>query len=338
MKGLTDAIPTTDSVPLLRVEHLVKHFPVPGGFLFSRQREVIQAVNDVSFELHQGETLGLVGETGCGKSTVARCVVQLYRPTAGHIYFHGVDLTTARGTEMRAVRRHIQIIFQDPYASLNPRYSVRRIVQESLDIHRIGTPRERRERVAELLAVVGLNPDMADRYPHEFSGGQRQRISIARALALNPSLIICDEPVSALDVSIQAQILNLLEDLQREQGFSYLFIAHDLAVVKHISHRVAVMYLGRIVELASSHDLYRSPLQPYTQALMAAIPVADPARERAKRAQRSGLRGELPSPRKPPPGCHFHPRCPHMTERCTIEVPQLREVEPNHWVACHLYE
>ena len=323
--------------PLLRVEGLVMHFRAPGGPLFARQREVIQAVNDVSLELYPGETLGLVGETGCGKSTVARCIVQLYKPTNGRIYFRDDELTGLSRRQLRALRRHVQLIFQDPYASLNPRYSVRRIIREPLDIHRVGTLEERNQRVNELLEVVGLNPYMADRYPHEFSGGQRQRISIARALSLNPELIICDEPVSALDVSIQAQILNLLEDLQRERGLSYLFIAHDLAVVKHISHRIAVMYLGRIVELSPGDDLYANPLHPYTQALTAAIPVANPAREREKRKLRSSLGGELPSPRRPPAGCHFHPRCPRAFDLCSQQAPALAEVEPGRWVACHLY-
>ena len=324
--------------PLLEVRDLVKHFPVPGTSLFRQGREVIQAVNGVSFDLGAGETLGLVGESGCGKSTVARCIVQLYRTTSGEIHFQGRDLLSLGRRELRQVRRHIQIIFQDPYASLNPRYSVRRIIREPMDIHNVGDSKERQERVLELMEVVGLNPNMVDRYPHEFSGGQRQRISVARTLALNPQLILCDEPVSALDVSIQAQILNLLEDLQQELGLSYLFIAHDLAVVKHISHRVAVMYLGRIVELASSRALYLKSYHPYTQALMAAIPVADPVREREKRAQREGLKGELPSPRHPPMGCFFHPRCPKALDVCATQVPDLRELEADHWVACHLYE
>jgi oligopeptide transport system ATP-binding protein len=326
------------ATPLLQVKHLVKHFPVAGGSLFARRRGSVQAVNDVSFEMSEGETLGLVGETGCGKSTVARCVVQLYPPTSGEILFRGVNLARVRGRELRALRRHVQLIFQDPYASLNPRYSVRRIIREPLDIHGVGTLKERNERVAELLEVVGLNAYMADRFPHEFSGGQRQRISIARALALNPDLIVCDEPVSALDVSIQAQILNLLEELQAQRRLSYLFIAHDLAVVKHISHRIAVMYLGRIVEMGSSNDLYASPYHPYTQALTAAIPVPNPALEREKRARRTALRGELPSPKNPPSGCHFHPRCPKAFERCTSEAPALREVAAGHWVACHLFD
>jgi oligopeptide/dipeptide ABC transporter ATP-binding protein len=282
--------------------------------------------------------LGLVGETGCGKSTVARCIVQLYSVTEGEILFQGQDLVSIERRELQQARRDIQIIFQDPYASLNPRYSVRRIIREPLDIHNVGTSKERERRVAELMEVVGLNPNMAKRFPHEFSGGQRQRISIARTLALNPELILCDEPVSALDVSIQAQILNLLEDLQQERGLSFLFIAHDLAVVKHISHRVAVMYLGRIVELTESRILYDRPYHPYTQVLMAAIPVADPRREREKRARRKGLRGELPSPRRPPAGCYFHPRCPEVMDVCKGQVPDLREIEPGHWVACHLYE
>lgn len=323
--------------PLLRVENLVKHFHALGGPPFKRQRATIYAVNGVSFELNARETLGLVGETGCGKSTVARCIVRLYPPTSGRITFQGQDLVGLSRRQLRAVRRNMQMIFQDPFASLNPRYSVRRIVREPLDIHNIGTPRERDTRVDELLTRVGLHPSMADRFPHEFSGGQRQRISIARALAVNPSLIICDEPVSALDVSIQAQILNLLVDLQDEFGLSYLFIAHDLAVVKHISHKVAVMYLGKIVELAPSMVLYSRPLHPYTQALITAVPAPNPILEREKRKRRVSLRGDLPSPRKPPSGCYFHPRCPKVRPQCSSEVPELRELEPGHFVACHLY-
>ena len=331
-------MPISESnAPLLRVQNLVMQFRAPGGPLFARQNEFIHAVNGVSFDLHTGETLGLVGETGCGKSTVARAVVRLYEPTGGAILFRGTDITHRPRRQLRNLRRQMQLIFQDPYASLNPRYSVRRIIREPLDIHRVGTPAERNERVDELLSVVGLNANMADRFPHEFSGGQRQRISIARALGLNPELIICDEPVSALDVSIQAQILNLLETLQRELGLAYLFIAHDLAVVKHISHRIAVMYLGRIVELATSRELYAKPLHPYTQALTTAIPVPNPAREREKRQMRTSLGGELPSPRRPPAGCHFHPRCPRAFEPCRTIVPELVEVAPNHQVACHLY-
>ena len=325
------------AAPLLKVEHLVKEFPIVGGSLLARRRDVVHAVSDVSFELAEGETLGLVGETGCGKSTVARCVVHLYPLTSGRIAYRGADLARLSGRDLRSVRRHVQLIFQDPYASLNPRYSVRRIIREPLDIHRIGTARERNDRVEQLLETVGLNAYMAERYPHEFSGGQRQRISIARALALNPDLIVCDEPVSALDVSIQAQILNLLEDLQAQLALSYLFIAHDLSVVKHISRRVAVMYLGRIVELAPSLDLYDAPFHPYTQALIAAIPVPRPAVERQKRAQRSGIRGELPSPKRPPAGCHFHPRCPQAMPMCSAEVPSFKEQSPGHWVMCHLY-
>ena len=321
---------------LLNVDGLAMHFRTLGGPIFSRKREVVQAVNGVSFTLHKGETLGLVGETGCGKSTVARAVVRLYEPTGGTVSFRGQDITHTPRRQLRTLRRQMQLIFQDPYASLNPRYSVRRIIREPLDIHNVGTPAERNERVDELLSVVGLNANMADRFPHEFSGGQRQRISIARALGLNPEIIICDEPVSALDVSIQAQILNLLEALQRERGLAYLFIAHDLAVVKHISHRIAVMYLGRIVELATSSELYAKPMHPYTQALTAAIPVPNPAREREKRQLRTSLGGELPSPRRPPTGCHFHPRCPHAFEPCSTVVPELVEVGPNHSVACHL--
>ncbi|MDW8180559.1 MAG: ABC transporter ATP-binding protein [Anaerolineae bacterium] len=321
---------------LLRVENLVKWFPITRGIIFTRTIGYVHAVDGVSFEIRRGETLGLVGESGCGKSTVGRTILQLYRPTRGHVYFDGVDLTQLKGSELRRMRRRMQIIFQDPYASLNPRMTVGQIIAEPLEIHGIARGKEARERVEELLRLVGLNPIFADRYPHEFSGGQRQRIGIARALALQPDFIVCDEPISALDVSIQAQIVNLLQELQERFHLTYLFIAHDLAMVRHISDRVAVMYLGKIVELADRIELYENPLHPYTQALLSAVPVPDPAVE--ARRQRIILRGEVPSPVNPPGGCRFHPRCPIAQEICKRVEPEWREVRPGHWVACHLAE
>jgi oligopeptide transport system ATP-binding protein len=319
---------------LLEVRDLVKHFPVAGG-LFGGRSGVVRAVDGVSFTIRRGETLGLVGESGCGKTTTGRCVLQLERPTSGAVVFEGRDLTRLSAAELRAVRRRIQVIFQDPYSSLNPRMTVGQIIAEPLGVHGIvRTAAGRRDRVGELLRHVGLLARHAERYPHQLSGGQRQRVGIARALAVEPSLIICDEPVSALDVSIQAQIINLLEDLQSEFGLTYLFIAHDLAVVRHISDRIAVMYLGHIVEVADRKALYDDPLHPYTRALLAAVPIPDPELE--ARREHVVVRGEVPSPLNPPSGCVFHPRCPVAIDRCRVDVPPLREVKPGHWAACLL--
>jgi oligopeptide transport system ATP-binding protein len=326
--------PAAGGEVLLEVRHLVKHFPVGGG-LFGGPAGLVRAVDDVSFSIKRGETLGLVGESGCGKTTTGRCILQLERPTRGQVIFEGRDLTTLEPTALRGVRRRMQVIFQDPYSSLNPRMTVGQILAEPLSVHGIvPTGRGRRERVRELLHRVGLLPQHADRYPHQMSGGQRQRVGIARALAVEPKLIVCDEPVSALDVSIQAQIINLLEDLQAELGLTYLFIAHDLAVVRHISDRVVVMYLGKIVEVADRVELYERPLHPYTQALLAAVPIPDPQVEASR--PRRVLGGEVPSPLRPPPGCVFHPRCPIAVDRCRDEVPPLREITPGHWAACLL--
>jgi oligopeptide/dipeptide ABC transporter ATP-binding protein len=319
---------------LLEVRHLVKHFTVSGG-LFGGPAGLVRAVDDVSFSIKRGETLGLVGESGCGKTTTGRCILQLERPTSGQVIFEGRDLTGLDLAALRPIRRRMQVIFQDPYSSLNPRMTVGQILAEPLSVHGIvPTARGRRERVRELLHRVGLLPQHGERYPHQLSGGQRQRVGIARALAVEPELIVCDEPVSALDVSIQAQIINLLEDLQAELGLTYLFIAHDLAVVRHISDRVVVMYLGKIVEVADRIELYDRPLHPYTQALLAAVPIPDPQVE-ATRA-RQVLGGEVPSPLNPPSGCVFHPRCPIAVEKCRGEIPPLREITPGHWAACLL--
>jgi oligopeptide transport system ATP-binding protein len=319
---------------LLEVRGLVKHFTVGGG-IFGGRAGTVRAVDGVSFALRRGETLGLVGESGCGKTTTGRCILQLERPTSGQVIFEGRDLSTLSDADLRPMRRRMQVIFQDPYASLNPRMTVGQILAEPLAVHGLVADRDgRRNRVRDLLTRVGLLPQHADRYPHQMSGGQRQRVGIARALAVEPALIVCDEPVSALDVSIQAQIINLLEDLQSEFGLTYLFIAHDLAVVRHISDRVAVMYLGKIVEIADRRELYDNPLHPYTKALLAAVPIPDPVLE-AQRAH-SVLVGEVPSPLNPPPGCVFHPRCPIAVDRCGGEVPPLREVSPGHWAACLL--
>jgi peptide/nickel transport system ATP-binding protein/oligopeptide transport system ATP-binding protein len=321
----------TESRPLLEVNDLVKHYPVRGGVL-RRQVGTVHAVDGVSFKLRAGETLGLVGESGCGKSTVARSVLRLVEPTSGSISIDGRDITHLSKSEMRPVRRSMQIVFQDPFASLNPRMTAGDIVGEPLSVHGIASGAEKQARVAELFRQVGLRPDQMRNFPHQFSGGQRQRICIARALALGPSLIVCDEPVSALDVSIQAQVINLLIDLQREHDFSYLFIAHDLAVVAHISHRVAVMYLGRIVEIADKAELFRNPRHPYTQALLASVPVADPRLKRLKPL----VDGDVPSPVNPPSGCAFHTRCRYAIERCKIERPALLDAAANHQVACLL--
>jgi oligopeptide transport system ATP-binding protein len=326
--------PTASADVLLEVQDLVKHFTISGG-LFTGSQGVVRAVDGVSFTIRRGETLGLVGESGCGKTTTGRCILQLERPTSGRVIFEGQDLTPLDQRELRAVRRKIQVIFQDPYSSLNPRMTVGAIIAEPLAVHGI-VPHAagRRARVHDLLVRVGLLPQHASRYPHELSGGQRQRVGVARALAMEPSLLICDEPVSALDVSIQAQIINLLEDLQTDLGLTYLFIAHDLAVVRHISTRVAVMYLGKIVEITDRKALYDEPLHPYTKALLAAVPIPDPELE--ARRERVVLGGEVPSPLHPPSGCVFHPRCPIAIERCHSEVPALREVRPGHRAACIL--
>ena len=318
---------------LLQVRHLRMYFPVTSGAIFQKQVAEIKAVDDVSFFIRRGETLGLVGESGSGKTTVARCILQLYDPTAGDVIFEGQMLGDLSSQGMRLVRRRMQIVFQDPYGSLNPRMTCGDIIGEPLIVHKLTDGKgEYRDRVAELLSVVGLNPYMADRYPHEFSGGQRQRIGLARALASAPAFIVCDEPVSALDVSIQAQVINLLEELQEDFGLTYLFIAHDLSVVRHISDRVAVMYLGHIVEIADRTELYENPLHPYTKALLSAIPIPDPAVEAGREYMM--LKGEVPSPMNPPQGCVFHTRCPIAIDECKLEMPELREVGKDHWVAC----
>ena len=310
--------------PLLQVRDLVKHFPVDNS------DDVVQAVDDVSFDIIGGETLGLVGESGCGKSTVGRCLLRLHEPTGGKVIFEGRNIIGLSNSEMRSLRREMQIIFQDPYASLNPRLSIRSIISEPLKIHKIGSKAEQNDRVADLLQKVGMDAKYADRYPHEFSGGQRQRIGIARALALNPKLIICDEPVSALDVSVQAQVVNLLQELQDEFGLTYLFISHGLAVVEHISDRVAVMYLGKIVEICDAAELYENPLHPYTKALLSAIPIPDPKHKR----ERIVLTGDVPTPINPPSGCRFRTRCPIAIDKCAAIDPQPREITAGHFAAC----
>lgn len=318
------------SESLLRAENIVKKFPIYGG-LFSKEVASVKAVQNISFEIKKGETLGLVGESGCGKSTLGRSLIRLIEPTSGKIFFKNKDITNVSGEELRELRKKLQIIFQDPYASLNPRMTVGAILEEPLIIHNLfASEKDRADRIKELINLVGLRPEHLSRYPHEFSGGQRQRIGIARALAVNPELIICDEPVSALDVSIQAQVINLLMELQQKLGLTYIFIAHDLKVVEHVSHRVAVMYLGQIVEMADSTELYKNPQHPYTKALLSAIPVPDPK----PRPERIILTGDVPSPLNPPSGCHFHPRCPIATDECKSRAPELKEHAKHHFVSC----
>jgi oligopeptide/dipeptide ABC transporter ATP-binding protein len=314
---------------LVEVQHLVKYFPVRAG-LMQRVVNWVKAVDDVSFTVKKGETLGMVGESGCGKTTIGRSMLRLVEPTSGSVHYDNRDVLKLRGNELKDVRRHMQIIFQDPYASLDPRVPIGESVMEGLHIHNIGTRQERYDLMIETLKKVGLEDYHARRYPHEFSGGQRQRIGIARALALRPNFIICDEPVSALDVSIQSQVLNILKDLQKEFGLTYLFIAHNLSVVEHISDRVAVMYLGKMVELTTRDDLFKEPLHPYTKALMSAIPIPDPRLKRSREV----LKGDVPSPLNPPKGCRFHPRCPIADKICSEQDPEFREAKPNHWVAC----
>jgi oligopeptide transport system ATP-binding protein len=325
--------PETDI--LLRVQDLVKHFPVHSDALFQREKNVVHAVDGVSFDLIRGETLGLVGESGCGKSTTGRTILQLYRPTSGSVVFDGIDLVRLTPEQLQPVRRRMQMIFQDPYSSLNPRLTVGEIISDPLFVYQEARSKKDVEaRVAELLDLVRLNPSYINRYPHEFSGGQRQRIGIARSLALQPELVVCDEPISALDVSIQAQVVNLLIELQDKFHLTYLFIAHDLSMVRHVCNRVAVMYLGVIVEVADRHEFYHQPLHPYTKALISAVTIPDPVVEEKRR--RTILKGEIPSPIKPPSGCRFHTRCPIAEARCSVEVPATRELRPNHFVACHL--
>ena len=324
----------SETAALVQVDKLYKHFPVTRGLIFERQVGAVRAVDGISFQIARAETLGLVGESGCGKTTAGRTILGLYTPTSGSVIIDGHEMVHARGSEMQMIRRKAQIIFQDPYASLNPRWTVNAIVSEPLRVHRLlPNDKARSERVKELLNLVGISSRLVNRFPHEFSGGQRQRIGIARALASNPAFIVCDEPISALDVSIQAQVVNLLEDLQDQFGLTYLFIAHDLSMVRHICDRVAVMYLGVLVELAGRDELYENPLHPYTQALLSAVPIPDPKKDRARK--RIILAGDVPSPVNPPGGCRFHPRCPLAMERCTKEQPEWREVAAQHWVACH---
>ncbi|MCZ7552405.1 MAG: peptide ABC transporter substrate-binding protein [Anaerolineae bacterium UTCFX2] len=323
----------SDNNVLLSVDHLVKHFPIMAG-VFQRQVGVVHAVDGITFNIKKGETFGLVGESGCGKSTAGRTILQLYRPTAGSVVFSGENLAKLRGESLRRMRQRMQMIFQDPYASLNPRMTIREIVGEPLVVHDMMKSKEIEDRVNQLLDLVRLNPGFSSRYPHEFSGGQRQRIGIARALALNPDFLVCDEPISALDVSIQAQVINLLEELQEQLGLTYLFIAHDLSMVRHISTRVAVMYLGALMEMAPRDELYEHPLHPYSQALLSAVPVPDPFIE--EKRQRIILEGDVPSPVNPPSGCRFRTRCPLAQKICAEQVPEWREVAPDHWVACHL--
>ena len=327
---------TAEKTILLNVKNVKKHFPVTRGIVFQKQIGTLKAVDGISFDVFKGETLGLVGESGCGKSTIARTILQLYRPTSGEVIFDKIDLTSLKGNELRKIRRRMQVVFQDPYSSLNPRLTVGDIIGEPLKIHRIVKGKERLNQVKELINLVGLNLDSVKRYPHEFSGGQRQRIALARTLALKPEFIVCDEPISALDVSIQAQIVNLLEKLQSELGLTYLFIAHDLSMVRHISNRVAVMYLGKIVELAERNQLYNSPQHPYTKALFSSVPIPDPVAEENRR--RIILDGDVPNPINPPKGCNFNTRCPVATDRCFNEEPAFRIVSSGQWCACHLVE
>ena len=330
----TNAVTQNDDV-ILEVTNLKMHFPVSSGFLSRKPLGYVKAVDDVSFTVSRGETLGLVGESGCGKTTTGRCILQLYKPTAGQVKFNGQELTELGTKDMRLMRREMQVIFQDPYSSLNPRMTAGNIIGEPLIVHGLVRGKdEYREKVAELLVNVGLNPYMADRFPHEFSGGQRQRIGVARALSVSPSFIVADEPVSALDVSIQAQIINLLEDLQEQFNLTYLFIAHDLSVVRHISDRVGVMYLGHLVEMAERNEIYRNPIHPYTKALLSAVPIPDPVLDSQR--ERVLLTGEVPSPLNPPSGCVFHPRCPVANDSCPAYLPELREVETDHHAACLL--
>lgn len=315
---------------LLKVENVTKNFPIYGGVL-NREVAAVKAVQGISFEVKKGETLGLVGESGCGKSTLGRCLIRLHDVSSGNIFYKGQDITNVQGEELRELRKKLQIIFQDPFASLNPRMTIGSILEEPLIIHNLyETPKDRQDRIRQLVDLVGLRPEHLNRYPHEFSGGQRQRVGIARALAVNPELIVCDEPVSALDVSIQAQVINLLMDLQQKLGLTYIFIAHDLKVVEHVSNKVAVMYLGKIVEMAESEELYKNPQHPYTKALLSAIPVPDPKRQ----GERVILTGDVPSPINPPEGCHFNPRCPSASEECRSKVPQLKTKGMDHWVSC----
>ena len=323
-----------ENTALVQIKGLKKYFPITQGIIFQRKVADVKAVDGLDFSITNGETLGLVGESGCGKSTTGRSILQLYRPTAGEVIFQGKDLAKIQGEELRKMRRNMQMIFQDPYASLNPRMTVGDIIGEPLEVHNIAKGKDKKDRVQELLQVVGLNPYFVNRYPHEFSGGQRQRIGIARALAVQPDFIVCDEPISALDVSIQAQIINLLEELQGKFNLTYLFIAHDLSVVRHISDRVAVMYLGKIVELTDRDSLYKTPLHPYTKALLSAVPIPDPVVE--EKRERIILTGDVPSPVNPPSGCRFHTRCPVAIEKCKTEDPAWRDAGNNHWVACHV--
>ncbi len=331
--GNSSATPGEES--LLQISGLEMHFPITEGIIFQKRVGTVQAVDGITFSIKKGETLGMVGESGCGKSTTGRAILQLHRPTAGSVKFKGQELTLMKGEALRKMRRQMQIIFQDPYASLNPRMTVGNIIGEPLEVHNLARGKAKLERVRELLRLVGLNPNYINRYPHEFSGGQRQRIGIARALAVEPEFIVADEPVSALDVSIQAQVINLMEDLQNQFGLTYLFIAHDLSVVRHISDRIAVMYLGKMVELADRDELYIAPMHPYTKALLSAIPIPDPAKEEHRK--RIILEGDVPSPINPPSGCHFRTRCPLAQELCKTE-PLFEEKRPLHWVACHFAE